>query len=119
LKAIYHIVLSNAETKDAFNTGFETVDLHRPTMRGRMPHILCGVLCLNHASGESAASGPNTVNVLPDPGRSAVSATPSQFNHQTGVRRMTRRRGDTAQDEDGEQYLTCLKVRGECVPVQL
>ena len=32
-----------------------------------MPHIACGVLCLNHASGESAASGPNTVNVFPDP----------------------------------------------------
>ena len=34
---------------------------------GKMPHMSFGSACLNHASGESAASGPNTVNVLPDP----------------------------------------------------
>jgi len=31
LKAAYHILVSGAETMGAFNTGFETVNLHRPT----------------------------------------------------------------------------------------
>jgi hypothetical protein len=31
LKAVYRIVLSSVETMGAFNTGFDTVNLHRPT----------------------------------------------------------------------------------------
>jgi len=32
LKAIYDIRVSSAETMGAFNTGFDTVNLHRPTL---------------------------------------------------------------------------------------
>jgi hypothetical protein len=31
LKAVHHTWISSAETKGAFNTGFDTVNLHRPT----------------------------------------------------------------------------------------
>jgi hypothetical protein len=31
LKAVYHILVSSAETIGAFNSGFDTVNLHRPT----------------------------------------------------------------------------------------
>jgi len=30
-KAVYHILVSRAETVGAFNTDFDTVNLHRPT----------------------------------------------------------------------------------------
>jgi len=32
LKAVHHILASSAETIGAFNTGFDTVILHRPTL---------------------------------------------------------------------------------------
>ena len=32
LKAVYEIPVSSAETVGAFNTGFDTVNLHRPTI---------------------------------------------------------------------------------------
>ena len=31
MKAVYHVLVSSAETKGAFNTGFAPVNLHRPT----------------------------------------------------------------------------------------
>jgi hypothetical protein len=31
MKAVHHILVSSAETRRAFNTGFDTVNLHRPT----------------------------------------------------------------------------------------
>jgi hypothetical protein len=33
LKAVYHILVSIADTISGFNTGFDTVNLHRPTSR--------------------------------------------------------------------------------------
>ena len=37
LKAVYHILVSSDETIGAFNTGFDTVKLHRPTAMRMMP----------------------------------------------------------------------------------
>jgi hypothetical protein len=31
LKAVYDVIVSSAETIGAFNTGFDTIDLHRPS----------------------------------------------------------------------------------------
>jgi hypothetical protein len=39
LKTVYHIIVSSAETIGAFNTGFEPVIGHGPTMR---PAVLYG-----------------------------------------------------------------------------
>ena len=36
-------------------------------MFGKTPHISWGSGCLNHATGAAGSSGPNTVNVFPDP----------------------------------------------------
>jgi hypothetical protein len=32
LKAVHHILISSAETRRAFNSGFDRVNLHRPTV---------------------------------------------------------------------------------------
>jgi hypothetical protein len=32
LKAVYHLLVSSAETIGTFNTDFDTVNLHRPTV---------------------------------------------------------------------------------------
>jgi hypothetical protein len=32
LKAVHHILVSSAETRRAFNSSFDTVNLHRPTV---------------------------------------------------------------------------------------
>jgi len=37
LKAFHHIIVSSAETTGTFNTGFDTVNLHRPTMQSLQP----------------------------------------------------------------------------------
>jgi hypothetical protein len=44
LKAVLHIVASSAETIGAFNTGFDTVNLHRPTVAVgvAVTHVRCG-----------------------------------------------------------------------------
>jgi len=38
LKAVHHILASSAETIGAFNTGFDTVNLHRPTAAAVDPY---------------------------------------------------------------------------------
>jgi len=37
LKAVHHILASSAETIGAFNTGLDTVNLHRPTVAMATP----------------------------------------------------------------------------------
>jgi hypothetical protein len=41
LKAVHHILVSSAETKGAFHTGFDTVNLHRPTWASRASVVMC------------------------------------------------------------------------------
>jgi hypothetical protein len=44
LKRLKHILASSAESIDAFNTGFDTVKLHRPTMMSRSCRTVCSNL---------------------------------------------------------------------------
>jgi hypothetical protein len=60
MKPLYHIMLSSAETIGSLNTGFETVNLQRPTGLNELgpPPKGSGVVRRPVRCGDTAAAGP-------------------------------------------------------------
>jgi len=57
LKAFHHIIVSSAETMGGFNTGFETVNLHHPTVASRSAGICPKGWQLVGSDGARASNG--------------------------------------------------------------
>jgi hypothetical protein len=82
LKALHHISVSSAETKSAFNTGFDTVKLHRPTfMDVRFKAVAGGA-----TGGAGRFFGTAPVEVPGSPGSAAAAAVSTSKNKSHTIR---------------------------------